>query len=137
MEVIRGPRRMRSAFWTATSTALDMPIATPRDRETDDRRLRAMLVREWSTRLILGGMLPAPSHAVSSKLRTGFPIDEAMRAEHGEGVVRPVQDIFDGYDPTDPSDRGPHIDRVGLVAVDTDSAPDDSDDDPAPEPSTA
>ena len=72
--------------------------------------------------------------AMSSKVRTGFPIDEAMRAEHGEGVVRPVPDIFDDYDPADPSDRGPHVDRVGLVAVDTDSAADDNeDDDPTPE----
>jgi hypothetical protein len=86
-------------------------------------------------------MRAAPIHAVSSKVRTGFPIDEATRAEHGEGVVRPVHDIFDSYDPLDPSDRGPHVDRVGLIAVDTDFARDEDDDerddDLAPEPTAA
>jgi hypothetical protein len=82
-------------------------------------------------------MRAAPIRVVSSKVRTGFPIDEATRAEHGEDVVRPVQDIFDDYDPADPADRGPHVDRVGLIAVDTDFAPDESDSDPSPEPSAA
>lgn len=88
-------------------------------------------------------MRAAPIRAVSSKVRTGFPIDEATRAEHGEGVVRPVHDLFDGYDPSDPSDRGPHVDRVGLIAVDTDfawdqdEADDERDDDLTPEPTAA
>jgi len=41
----------------------------------------------------------------------------------------------------DPSDRGPHVDRVGLIAVDTDFARDEDDDerddDLAPEPTAA
>jgi hypothetical protein len=34
------------------------------------------------------------------------------------------------YDPEHPSDRGPHVDRVGIVAVDTDYQPSDDDDAP-------
>lgn len=74
---------------------------------------------------------------MGSKLRIGFPIDEATRADHGESVVRPVPDIFDGYDPADPSDRGPHVDRVGLIAVDTDFTPADDDDDDDDDPPAA
>ena len=68
---------------------------------------------------------------MSTKLRIGFPIDETMRSEHGESVVRPTPDAYDEYDPEDESDHGPHVDRVGIVAVDDFAI---EDDDPAPEP---
>ena len=66
-----------------------------------------------------------------SMIRIGYPLDETMRAEHGESVVRPVANVLDYYDPADDSDRGPHVDRVGLVALDADYAP-EPDDDPLP-----
>jgi hypothetical protein len=66
-----------------------------------------------------------------SKIRIGFPLDETMRAEHRERVVRPNLEAYLDYDPTDSSDRGPHVDRVGLVAIDADFTPGEHDD-PAP-----
>lgn len=57
---------------------------------------------------------------MGSWIRIGFPIDEATRAQHRAAVVRPAHDTSDSYDPADPSDRGPHVDRVGIIAVDTD-----------------
>ena len=63
-----------------------------------------------------------------SMIRSGYPIDETMRAEHGESVVRPVPDVFEDYVPADVSDRGPHVDRVGIVSVDSDYTPDEDDD---------
>ena len=52
------------------------------------------------------------------KIRISFPTDdEAMRTEHGERTVLPPRH---SYDPAIDCDRGPHVDRVGLIAVDTD-----------------
>jgi hypothetical protein len=70
---------------------------------------------------------------MSTKLKIGFPIGEGMRTEHGEPVVRPTPEAYDEHDPEDPADHGPHVDRVGIVAVDSDYEAED-DDDPAPEP---
>lgn len=70
---------------------------------------------------------------MSNRLKIGIPIDEAMRTEHGERVVRPTPEAYDEHDPEDVSDHGPHVDRVGLVSVDSDYEGDDNDD-PAPEP---
>ncbi|MGE0396441.1 MAG: hypothetical protein AB7T06_06960 [Kofleriaceae bacterium] len=64
-----------------------------------------------------------------SKVRVGFPIDEPMRSEHGERVVRPEPNVLDTYDPEDDVDRGPHVDRVGIISVD-DFEPDGTDDPP-------
>jgi hypothetical protein len=36
--------------------------------------------------------------------------------------------VYAAYDPAAVSDRGPHVDRVGLVAVDTDYVPGPDDD---------
>jgi hypothetical protein len=55
---------------------------------------------------------------MSSTVRVGIPVDEAMRTEHAETVVRPTPNFHESYDPADPSDHGPHVDRVGIVAVD-------------------
>ena len=71
---------------------------------------------------------------MDSTTRTGLPIEPATRADHGARDVRPVHDRFATPDPADPSDRGPHVDRVGLIAVDTDAAPEDDGNRPAPEP---
>lgn len=70
--------------------------------------------------------------SMAAKIRVGFPVDEAMRSEHGEAVVRPVLEFHDDYDPRDRSDRGPHVERVGMIAVDVDGRVDD--DDPPPPP---
>lgn len=58
--------------------------------------------------------------AKPAKIRTGVPIDEAMRTERGEPVVRPKPNVDEEHDPGDTSDHGPHVDRVGMVAPDTD-----------------
>lgn len=70
---------------------------------------------------------------MSTKIRVGFPIDEAMRTEHGERVVRPEPNVLDEYDPADTSDHGPHVDRVGIVSVDSDFEA-GADEDPTPPP---
>lgn len=70
---------------------------------------------------------------MSTKLRTGFPFDEAMRTEHLERIVRPEPNVLDEYDPTDDTDHGPHVDRVGMISVDADSEI-ENDDDPPPTP---
>jgi hypothetical protein len=54
------------------------------------------------------------------KVRKGIPIDEAMRTERGEPVVRPKPNVDEEHDPADTSDQGPHVDRVGIIAPDTD-----------------
>ena len=64
---------------------------------------------------------------MSVKVRSGVPIDEAMRVEHVERIVRPRPHVYEDYDPADASDRGPHVDRVGIVAVDADFEPNDAD----------
>jgi hypothetical protein len=80
------------------------------------------------------GMHDAPDRGMTAKIRIGFPLDEAMRAEHGEAVVRPVLNVYEDYDPADVADHGPHVDRVGLVAVDSDFDPPGGDADPRPRP---
>jgi hypothetical protein len=62
-----------------------------------------------------------PKAPKPSKIRKGIPIDEAMRTEHGEPVVRPKPNVDEEHDPTDSSDQGPHVDRVGMPQPDTDS----------------
>jgi hypothetical protein len=62
-----------------------------------------------------------PKASKPSKIRKGIPIDEAMRTEHGEPVVRPKPNVDEEHDPADSSDQGPHVDRVGMPQPDTDS----------------
>ncbi|MGE0868355.1 MAG: hypothetical protein AB7P03_07330 [Kofleriaceae bacterium] len=63
---------------------------------------------------------------MTAKVRRGIPIDEAMRVEHAQRIVRPAPNAYADYDPTDASDRGPHVDRVGIVAVDASSDTDEA-----------
>ncbi len=70
---------------------------------------------------------------MSTRLQFGIPIDQGMRIERRERVVRPTPEAYDEYDPEDPTDHGPHVDRVGMVAMDADYEPGD-DIDPDPEP---
>lgn len=79
-------------------------------------------------------MHDAPARGMTAKIRIGFPLDETMRTEHGEPVVRPVLNVYEDYDPADVADHGPHVDRVGLVAVDADFDPSGGDADPRPRP---
>jgi hypothetical protein len=51
------------------------------------------------------------------RFKTGVPYDEATRAEHGEHIARPKPNNV-GDDPTDPSDAGPHVERVGMPTPD-------------------
>ena len=79
------------------------------------------------------GTRDALTLVMSEKVRFGFPFDETMRAEHGESIERPLPELYDDYDPADSADRGPHVDRVGLISVDTDFQPgDDAEADPLP-----
>jgi hypothetical protein len=66
-----------------------------------------------------------PKSAKPPKIRTGIPIDEAMRTENGEPIVRPTPNVDEEHDPTDPSDHGPHVDRVGMAQPDSDAADDE------------
>jgi hypothetical protein len=63
---------------------------------------------------------PISGMSAKKKIKTGFPADEATRSEHGEGVVRPEPNVLEDHDPADTADHGPHVDRVGVVAVDAD-----------------
>lgn len=63
---------------------------------------------------------PASRPGPEPKVRKGIPIDEAMRTERGERVVRPKPNVDEEHDPADPSDHGPHVDRVGMPSPDSD-----------------
>ena len=67
---------------------------------------------------------------MSTKLRFGFPFDEATRSEHLERIVRPEPNVHEEYNPSDTSDHGPHVDRVGIISVDADVDIEDDDDVP-------
>ena len=44
----------------------------------------------------------------------------SLRAEYAEATVRLPREASADYDPEVGRDRGPHVDRVGMIAVDTD-----------------
>lgn len=56
--------------------------------------------------------------AEPKKLKHDLPLDEGMRVERPERITRPKPNAT--HDPQDPSDQGPHVERVGLVSPDAD-----------------
>lgn len=58
---------------------------------------------------------PEPKH---DRIKKDLPLDEGMRVEHAERIVRPKPN--EHTDPEDDGDQGPHVERVGMPQPDTD-----------------
>lgn len=60
--------------------------------------------------------MSSPNPRKPRKIKRDVPVDEAMRIEHSERIVRPKAN--EPHEPADPSDQGPHVERVGMPTPD-------------------